>query len=284
MHKLAPREEPVALEELDPLQRGSLVHEVQFALYEKLRSDGLLPLREDNLERARAKLDSEVDRVAAEYAEKLAPVIRRVWDDAIAQIKSDLRELMRRMAEDVEWTPSHFELSFGLADTRGRDAASSDEGVLLECGVKLRGSIDLVETSAHGTYRVTDYKTGKQQAKDGVYIGGGKVLQPVLYALAVEKLLPGKRVESGRLYYCTSTGGFSHITVPLDERARAAAALVARAVGESLRAGFLPAAPEKDACRWCDYRPVCGPYEETRAEKFKTRERLEHLAQLRGSR
>jgi CRISPR/Cas system-associated exonuclease Cas4 (RecB family) len=284
VHKLAAREEPAALEELDPLQRGSLVHDVQFALYEKLRAEGLLPLREDNLERARARLDAEVDTIAAKYAAELAPVIRRVWDDGIAQIKSDLRELMRRMAADVEWTPSHFELSFGLVDKRGRDDASSDEGVALECGVKLRGSIDLVETGAHGTYRVTDYKTGKQQAKDGVYIGGGKVLQPVFYALVVEKLLPTGRVESGRLYYCTSTGGFNDVTVPLDDRARASAVLVARAVGEALRTGFLPAAPEKDACRWCDYRPVCGPYEETRADKHKTRERLELLTELRKAR
>ena len=281
VHKLAPREEPFALEELDPLQRGSLVHDVQFALYGKLREVGLLPVRADNLERARAKLDDEVDRVAAEYAAQLAPVIRRVWDDAIAQIKSDLRELMRRMAEDASWTPAHFELSFGLADTRGRDAASIDEGVPLDCGIQLRGSIDLVERSGHGTWRVTDYKTGKQQAKDGVTIGGGKVLQPVLYALVVEKLLPHGDVESGRLYYCTSTGGFHDVTVPLDDRARAAAALVSRAVGEALHKGFLPAAPDKEACKWCDYRSVCGPYEETRAEKHKVRERLELLTQLR---
>jgi hypothetical protein len=35
--KLAPREEPEAIEELDPLQRGSLVHAVQFELFGALR-------------------------------------------------------------------------------------------------------------------------------------------------------------------------------------------------------------------------------------------------------
>jgi hypothetical protein len=34
----------------------------------------------------------------------------------------------------------------------------------------------------------------------GVVVGGGEVLQPVLYALATERLL-GPHVDSGRLYY-----------------------------------------------------------------------------------
>ena len=45
--------------------------------------------------------------------------------------------------------------------------------------------------------------------------------------------------------------------------------------------GFLPAAPAKDACRWCDYRPVCGPYEEQRVRR-KPKDRLADLQRLRG--
>ena len=282
VHKLAPREEPAPLEELDPLQRGSLVHEVQFELYRTLRSEGLLPVRADNVDRALARLDRAVDEIAKQYKEKLAPAIERVWDDGIAQIKSDLRELLRRMTADEGWTPSHFELSFGLADKRKRDAASDDEGVQLDCGIKLRGSIDLVEKSAAGEIRVTDYKTGKPYAKDRLVIQGGKILQPVFYALVVEKMQKAK-VRWGRLYYCTSTGGFKPVDVEIDDEARDAATLVAQTVGGAIEAGFFPAAPDKDACRWCDYRPVCGPYEEQR-EKRKTRERLEPLIKLRNAR
>lgn len=282
VHKLAPREEPAPLEELDPLQRGSLVHEVQFELYRTLRDEGLLPVRHTNIERALARLDRAMEEIAKAYREKLAPAIERVWDDGIAQIKSDLRELLRRMSQDESWTPAQFELSFGLADKRGRDASSTDEGVLLDCGLKMRGSIDLVERSADDQIRVTDYKTGKQQAKDRLVIQGGKILQPVLYALVVEKM-KGHRVRWGRLYYCTSTGGFKPIDVEIDDEAREAANLVAQTVGGAIEAGFLPAAPEKDACRWCDYKPVCGPYEEQR-EKKKARDRLEPLIKLRNAR
>ena len=71
--------------------------------------------------------------------------------------------------------------------------------------------------------------------------------------------------------------------VPLDDEARAAAAEVAAIVGRALREGFLPAAPRERTCRWCDYRPVCGPYEEIRVKR-KNKSRLADLERLRGLR
>jgi CRISPR/Cas system-associated exonuclease Cas4 (RecB family) len=98
-------------------------------------------------------------------------------------------------------------------------------------------------------------------------IGGGEILQPVLYALALEKVLPNERSEAGRLYYCTSAGEFTEVNVPLDEAARAAAQKVADTVQQAILAGFLPAAPAKGACQYCDYLQVCGPYEERRTQR-----------------
>ncbi len=42
--------------------------------------------------------------------------------------------------------------------------------------------------------------------------------------------------------------------------------------------------PQKDACGICDYRTVCGPYEELRVARHKDRrdERLEPLIEIRG--
>ena len=37
-------------------------------------------------------------------------------------------------------------------------------------------------------------------------------------------------------------------------------------IDAALREGFLPAAPDAGECRWCDYRRVCGPYEEQRVK------------------
>lgn len=285
VHKLAPREETAAIEDMDPLTRGSLTHDVLYRLLTELAAEKVLPIRAASLEAVRTRLEVVLTEIAAEYRDRLSPAIARVWDDAIASIAQDLREQVRRMAEETEWTPAHFELSFGLKDRRAQDSKSTDEPVVIEGGLRLRGSIDLVERSKKGSLRAMDYKTGKVRATDQTVIGGGETLQPVLYALALEKLFPGTRVEEGVLYYCTSTGEFTQVPVPLDDHARNAARVVAKTVGDALANGFLPAAPKTEkkgsACTWCDFKPVCGPYEEIRTKRKPEVGPLKALAQLR---
>ncbi|MEO6028833.1 MAG: PD-(D/E)XK nuclease family protein [Candidatus Binatia bacterium] len=283
VHRLKPREDPVAIEVLDPLTRGSLFHEVQFAVLTQLKADALLPVRPGNLMRARDLVDGILDEVAARYRDQLAPAIPRVWDDGINAIRADLREWLRRASEDESgWVPDRFELAFGLAAReRGEsDPASVTTPISVTGALQLRGSIDLVERHARGALRVTDHKTGKARAADGVVIGGGEILQPVLYALACEQVLD-EPVEAGRLYYCTAAGGYEERVVALDERSRAGARAVVDVVERALNDGFLPAAPVERACTWCDYRPVCGPYEEARVKR-KPRDRLSALTRLRG--
>nr|MBA3542275.1 PD-(D/E)XK nuclease family protein [Deltaproteobacteria bacterium] len=282
--RLERREQPEAIETLGPLERGSLVHEAQFELLSELRAAGELPVRATSLDAARDRLDATLDRVAARYRERLYPAIERVWNDGIAAIRADLREWLRRMSEDLEWTPSRFELSFGPVG-RGaeRDPSSVPDPVALDVGLSLRGSIDLVETSASGTLRATDSKTGKAKVKPEAIIAGGTSLQPILYALVLEKLFPAQPVAGGRLYYCTTRGDFQSITVPLDELARDAARLLAETLTSHFDRGFFPAAPSEKACTYCDYRAVCGPNEERRARQ-KQPQPLAQLVRLRESR
>jgi ATP-dependent helicase/nuclease subunit B len=281
IHKLAPREEPVAIERIDPLDRGSLVHEILFELLTELRERNLVPIRAEGFPQVREALDQVLVRVAASYEDKLAPAIERVWADGIAAIRADLLESLRRETERAPYKPWKLELAFGLTDKGGRDSSSSAAPVVLDCGITLRGSIDLVEEGPDGTLRATDHKTGKQRQKPGSVVGGGESLQPVFYALALEKLFPGRTVSGGRLSYCTSAGEFKDVMVPLDRFARDAADKVAAAVGDALAKGFFPAAPGKEACKYCDYRPVCGPWEEERTRKKIDRGELDLLKALR---
>jgi ATP-dependent helicase/nuclease subunit B len=281
--RLRPREEPVAVETIDPLTRGAMFHEIQFAVLSALRAHGLLPVRPANVAAARDVVDVATHDIVEKWAEKLWPAIERVWDDGIEGIRVDLREWLRRAAEsDDGWVPWRFELAMGLpeGDREQADPASVPDPVQLPGGLALRGSIDLVERHARGTLRATDHKTGKSRPKAGVVVGGGTVLQPLLYALAAEELLR-MPVDAGRLYYCTADGGFEERVVPLDDASRRIAADVVAIVGRALAAGFLPALPTKGACRWCDYRPVCGPNEEVRTAR-KPSARLGDLAYLRS--
>jgi ATP-dependent helicase/DNAse subunit B len=283
IQRLTPREVPVAIDELSPLQRGSLVHTVQFELLGRLQKEGLLPVTSGNLDSARDGLDSVLDDVATRFREELAPAIERVWTAGVEDVRADLREWLRRMSEDDSgFVPWRFEFAFGLTFTREQDSESIREPVPLDCGIRLRGSIDLVEQQDGARIRVTDHKTGKARLdKDGV-LGGGKALQPVLYALAAEKLFPDHVVTEGCLSYCTAAGGFEVRGVPLAEPARRSADKLAKAVGGAISDGFLPAYPETRACRFCDYYVVCGPSEELRtSRKAQTSAPLVALKQLR---
>ena len=110
-------------------------------------------------------------------------------------------------------------------------------------------------------------------------IGGGSILQPVLYSLAIEQALQA-RVTSGRLFYCTSAGGFVDHEIPLNDANRRMGLEALEIVDRAIELGFLPAAPSDRACTWCDFLPVCGP-DEPRRVRNKAPEKLGDLEALR---
>jgi CRISPR/Cas system-associated exonuclease Cas4 (RecB family) len=279
IYRLEPAEEPEPLQKLDPLTRGALFHEAQAEFFRALQKHKGLPVTAANVAGALEILDAVIDAVAGKYHEQLAPAIERVWRDEIADIAKDLRVWARRLPDAADWLPTYFEYSFGLTD-EGRDPNSRLEPVLVDGRFKLRGSIDLVEQKA-GTrnYRVTDHKTGKNRTTWKTVIGGGAILQPVLYSLAAEQALDAP-VTSGRLFYCTAPGGFTDHEIPINDANRRAGLEALEIVDRAIELGFLPAAPAARACGWCDFRPVCGPNEEQRVA-VKPADKLGDLEALR---
>jgi CRISPR/Cas system-associated exonuclease Cas4 (RecB family) len=278
-----PRDASVPLEQMDPLTRGALFHAVQFELFRSLKESDLLPVTPGRLETVLDIADRVLDRVAGRFEDDLAPAIPRVWKSEVEDLRIDLRGWLKQVSDArYEWRPIHFELGFGLAHDQNRDPQSVRQEAVILNGVRLRGSIDLVERHAtRNILRVTDHKTGKAPANRPQYVGGGTILQPLLYALAAEQLL-GQPVESGGLFFCTQRGEFSHVTIPLDHQSRDRLSRVLDTISAAIGEGCLPAAPQRGACALCDYRPVCGPYEEQRAKR-KPQDRLDALIQLRNS-
>ena len=106
------------------------------------------------------------------------------------------------------------------------------------------------------------------------------MLQPVLYALAAEKML-GAAAESGRLFYCTQRGGYREYTIEIDDKSRGAFGRAMAMIDEAIASGFLPAAPSEDACSLCEFAVVCGPHEAVRVRRWKDPEGLVKLNELR---
>jgi RecB family exonuclease len=279
IQRLEPRIPVAPLESLDPLTRGKLVHRVQAEALRALAAGDGLPLTAANLPAAERLLGETLTSVAAQTADDLAPAIPRIWDDEIAALRGDLLTWLRGLAErGPAWQPLYVEYGFGLPAHADRDPASHPDPALIGNGLQLRGSVDLVERHTDGSLRVIDHKTGADRTLAGMIVGGGEVLQPVLYALAVEATL-GAPVRDARLSFCTSRGGFAERVVAFDARSRTAGLDVLTTIDGAIAAGRFHTAPRRDACAHCDFRPVCGPWEE---ERVTRKEPLPELTALRN--
>ena len=266
--RLQPREEIVSLERLDPLTRGRMFHEVQAELVRALESCDGLPVTRDRLAQTEALLDETLDRLAARYYEDLAPAIDRVWTDEVESMRTDLKGWVHQVAnEEGEWVPIRAEFGFGFPPAPGRDPRSVSDPALIDGVWKLHGIVDLVEArgrpTAKGELRVTDHKTGKDRTRERMVVGHGEVLQPVLYGLAVEQAL-GRPVSESRLFFSTVTGGYATRSVSLGETERRHGLAVLEIVDRAIETGVILPAPRPGACAWCDFRVVCGPWEEIR--------------------
>jgi CRISPR/Cas system-associated exonuclease Cas4 (RecB family) len=295
IYRLEPPPGIEPLQKLDPLTRGSIFHEAQARFFRTLQRDGRLPVTPDNLPHALAALDDVIAAVAAKFEEDLAPAIERVWQDEIGDIARDLHVWVRRLAAapaagsagSAGWTPAYFEFAFGLPRDEGRDPASVPDPVLVDGRFKLRGSVDLIESRTAAPeaspsarmLRITDHKTGRNRTSWKTVIGGGAILQPVLYSLAIEQALKAPE-QSGRLFYCTSAGGFAEHEIPINEANRRLGLEALEIVDRAIELGFLPAAPAERACAWCDFLSVCGPDERRRVAN-KAPDKLGDLEALR---
>ena len=282
MYRLGALQEPEPLQRMDPLTKGRLFHEVLAEFFRALQKRKM-SIATKSMDAVLEVLDATLTRVAANYAELLAPAVDRVWQDEIASIRTDLHIWARELAASTGWEPWLFEFGFGLADAPERDPNSRREPVTIDGRFILRGSVDLVERRpGTNTLRVTDHKTSKNRSERGSIIGHGQQLQPVIYSLAVEAAT-GCTVETARFSYPTTTGGFTEHNVPINEPTRRMGIEALEIIDRAVELGMLPPAPAEKACGFCDFLPVCGPNQERRARR-KSREQIADLIELRGRR
>jgi len=270
IYRLAPLEAPAPLQKMDPLTRGDLFHQMQAAALRRLQADGLLPLSPDTLGEAQLRLTAAIREVHDREYDRLSPAIDRVWQDEIAAMTQDLRIWLEKLTDEgAEWTPERFEFAFGLPDMDGRDEHSTPSPAIIGGKYKLRGSIDMIERHRKTNFlRVTDHKTGKNRTQAGkTVVDGGRVLQPVIYGLALTALFPEETVFAGRLFYCTNAGGFQPYEIPLMGEAPKRGIEVLDIIDRAIENGALAARPEAKTCDWCDYKAVCGSQEERRTRR-----------------
>jgi ATP-dependent helicase/nuclease subunit B len=262
--------EPAPIEDLSPSTYGALVHDALATFLRHAKVLGLFPMQDDSaIGGGRTLLLQSIEEVAASYREELAPAVARVFDDAVLAIARDLTRWLERFGRTAA-EPAFIEHSVG-------DPKAG--GIAIEGGFRVFGRIDLVE--ARGTVlSVSDFKSGEIEAPAGARVHGGTMLQPLVYALALEASMPGQVIANSRLVGATHKSQHEEREVAFDDAGRQSALAVLGAIDGSIAHGFLPAAPVEGACERCELLAACGPYElERTARKDPAR-----LAVLQGVR
>ena len=250
---------------ISPLERGSLVHRILEHWLAEAIAEGAVPAPSARWpESWRAHLlavgEEECDRLAARGL-----VGRRLyWDHDRRQILADLARFLdfddeRRAHYGSQ--PAAVELGFGMPDS-----ASGPVSVEIGSGrsMNVRGSIDRVETTPHGSLLVVDYKTGSAGAyeklgPDDPTLGGHR-LQLVLYDLAARSMLgiADSADGHGAYWFVSTKGQFSDIGYATNAARRQVLKAV-NAIVDGVGDGLFPMHPDEPVWRpWvpCGY---CNP-------------------------
>ena len=262
--RLEPAIEPEERRKLDPLEKGTLFHEVAELFLRERRDAGALPIRNTDEERARL-LELGDQRLEA-WVEGSPPRLILLWRAEKKVFLNLLTDWLGREAENYrirKAIPAHFEVSFGMPHRGARTSEPHrDEPVeiALDDGRVLRISgqidrIDRIDAAEGGGLVLRDYKTGKAPMDgDGSLFKGGRQLQIPFYILAAQEIFKGEKVVQAFLDYVNAGRqvGFS------PERATSATfrALLLR-IAELIGHGVFMQEPS--ACTFCDFTAVCGP-------------------------
>lgn len=254
---------------LDPLTRGSIMHDLYATIMREIRSRQETPDPARHGDRLR---ELGLAALAAHRA-VVPPPSDGVYEREERELLYDLALFLKFEAEDcAQRTPLGFEVGFGGA-TEG-EALGRREPITIDLGeglrFKLRGRIDRLDKLADGTYEAVDYKTGGAFLPGGLgaTYARGRQLQHALYALAAVDLLretdPQARVV-GSYYFPTRRGSRERQVRPAATQAQAAAVL--RDLFDLLAAGAFVHTPDADDdCRFCEFSRACGEKAAERAD------------------
>jgi RecB family exonuclease len=259
---IVPQEEPESTRRLDPLERGSLYHEILRRFYRELVDAGRRRARAEDLPRLGDVAAAVLDAFEREGRTGLPGL----WEVDRAELAEDVLEAVRReTGADDGWEPRHLEVAFGSPPGEGEEPALPGAERPVPFGTALGtvaflGRIDRIDRTADGAAaRVLDYKTG---AKKPSGFAGGTQLQLPVYLLAARQLLPDAEAREAAYAFWTRRGGFATGVFPREkgretweEDFRTVLEMILEGIAEGV---FFPRDYRPDVCDGCDIRRICG--------------------------
>ncbi|MEO8678621.1 MAG: PD-(D/E)XK nuclease family protein [Vicinamibacterales bacterium] len=255
---------------LDPLTRGSLMHELFARMMRRCRDEQRRLTLKDDLDWSYSAGRDALNELRV----KMPPPSQEVFEGEQKGVLDDL--LLFVTAEDASdpaRTAVAFEVSFGRPGG-GEEPLAQAEPIVIDLGgglkFRLAGQIDRIDEIGPSSFQVIDYKTGGYWDNDwkGTF-AGGKKLQHALYGLAAVEILKRrvkKPVVKDCVYYFPSAKGRqTHKVIPTQTTATVTAVL--GDLRQVIASGLFVHAPDASACKWCDFGAACGVSAPQRAQQ-----------------
>jgi ATP-dependent helicase/nuclease subunit B len=249
---------------LDPLTRGSELHDLYAALLRRTRKGNRRPDTEDKAWLI-ARAQQRLQELNVEMPAATAEIFERESKDFLA----DVELFVEAESNPSASTPIGFEVTFGRPLDGSDEPLARPEPVELNLGdglvLRIAGRMDRIDQVGKATFEVLDYKTGGywRDKWKGTF-NRGRRLQHALYGLAAVELLKAQyknpTVQAGVYYFTTHKGR--------QERRRIASpppkdiAAVMRDLRSVIAKGEFSQSPDEKDCKYCSFARGCGVYAE----------------------
>lgn len=253
---------------LDPLTRGSELHDIYATVLRRCRDAGRRPDIKRDGSWVTELAQETLNRLNREMPPATAEILAREGADFLA----DVELFLEAECEPSSSEPIGFEVSFGRPLGEKEEALARAEPVEIDLGggltFRIAGRIDRIDKVGPADFEVLDYKTGGfwRDSYQGIF-NRGRRLQHALYGLAVVELLRGKykkpRVVGGVYYFPSHKGRRERVQIPAPTPAQTAAVLAD--LRELIVQGTFVHAPDQDACKWCDFAGACDVHAQDQA-------------------
>jgi ATP-dependent helicase/nuclease subunit B len=262
---------------LNPLIRGSLLHDLYAALLRRCRDLERMPTLAEDRDWLRTRGEATLAGVDREMPAPSLEVRDRETRDFLADL-----DLFLEAEVDVAATrtPVALEVGFGRARAGDAEPLSMDTPVRLRVGgltFRVAGRVDRIDRLADGRFEILDYKTGGYWAADWMgTFAGGRRLQHALYGLAAAELLKpltkAPRIAGAQYYFSSAKGRLERKIIPASSVV--AVGQVLADLREVITGGLFVHAADARDCKFCDYGAACGAAAQSQAAAKQNDARL----------
>jgi len=253
---------------LDPLTRGSELHDLYAALLRRTRDGKRRPSAEDQ-----AWLITRTQQRLQELNVEMPAATPDIFERESKDFLADVELFIEAESNSSASTPIGFEVSFGRPLDGTEETLARPEPVELDLGngltLRIAGRMDRIDRVGKTTFEILDYKTGGYWRDDwkGTF-NGGRRLQHALYGLAAVELLKAQynspKVEAGVYYFPTHKGRQERhvIKTPALENV----AQVMWDLRSVIAKGEFSQSPNEKDCKYCSFARGCVVYADGQLE------------------